>query len=98
MGAVFGIKALTDQPSPTTGNGVTYGDLQSQQNTAHTEAIVADACFGAAGAAAIAALVLYFARTKDAAPTQTAFAPTSGLGVRPLLAPSTGGLLLGGTF
>jgi len=95
-GVGFGIKALVDQPGSSFKTGVdgTYADLQSRVSTAHTDAVVADACFGVAGAAAIGAVVLYFARYRD---KPTPSSSGASVVVRPLLG-QTPGLMLGGSF
>ena len=93
-GVVFGIKALGDKPSTyTVSPTLSVKDLQNQQNNAHGEGIVADACFGGAIAAAAVAAGLYFARYRDPAPRRTSL-----LVVAPLVLPSTGGVVLGGAF
>jgi tetratricopeptide (TPR) repeat protein len=101
VGAVFGVKALVDQPSnAVTGPNETFAQEQSQQNSAHTEAIVADVCFGGAIAAAVAATVLYFARYKDeGGARKTGLAPGPGaLTPLPWVGPSAAGLVVGGSF
>ncbi len=71
FGAVFGIKALADQPDLVTGKGVTYADLTSEQQHAHTEGILADVGFGVGVAAAAITAYLYFGRTKDKTPPRS---------------------------
>jgi tetratricopeptide (TPR) repeat protein len=107
-GTVLGIKALGDQPSNfvTGENGATIASEQSQQDKAHTEAVAADVCFGLAGAAAVAAAVLYFARYRDAgqpppspsSPPAVSQTGVTSLMLAPMFAPSSGGLSLGGRF
>ncbi len=102
-GTILGVKALSDQPSnAVTGeNGLTLQGYQNELNSAHALAVGADVCFGAAGAAAIVAGVLYFARYKDA-PAPAASAPPqpaeSSLTFAPLVGKSGGGLVFGGSF
>jgi tetratricopeptide (TPR) repeat protein len=95
-GVAFGVKALGDKPSAsfTTGVNGTYQDLANETSKAHSEAVVADICFGAAAAAAVATAVLYFARTRDVQQKPQA----GGVMVEPLVGGRAGGLLLGGTF
>lgn len=70
-GITFGAIAIATRPSGfTTGTDGTYADLQSKTERAHTMAIVADIGFGVGVIAAVAALYLYFGRTKDPARAQ----------------------------
>jgi hypothetical protein len=95
-GVVIGIKALSDKPTSfVTGKSGTFSDLESQVSSAHTEAVVSDACFIGAGVAAAGAAVLYFARYRDDAP---AGSKSSWFSVAPLVSASSGGLLLSGSF
>jgi tetratricopeptide (TPR) repeat protein len=100
-GTVLGIKALADKPSNfvTGRDGATYAGEQLAENNAHTEAVVADACFGGAAAAAVAATVLYAARYKDL-PRDSAASGSSqaALSLVPTLSRGGGGLSLGVTF
>lgn len=91
FGVVMGVKALEDRPAEgfETGPNGSYADLQSQQDTAHREAIVADLGFGGAALGALATTVLYFARRRDPA------APTTTVGTRVAVSPFAGG---GGLF
>jgi tetratricopeptide (TPR) repeat protein len=69
-GATFGAIALGTRPNNfTTGTDGSYADLQSKTDNAHTFAIIADVGLGVAVVAGIAALYLYFGRTKE--PTKT---------------------------
>jgi tetratricopeptide (TPR) repeat protein len=92
---VMSVKAKVDEP-PTpfvTGRDGTYSELQSRTDTAHREAIFADAGFGLAIAAGITAAVLYFARTGDSsapAPAPVTVSPTPLTG--------GGGLIVQGSF
>jgi len=96
-GTVFGVKALGDRPSTfVTTPTVTVGTLQTELNKAHNEAVVADVCFGGAIAAAVATAVLYFGRYRDV--TAPEAARSASLTLTPLVQPSSGSLLLGGTF
>ena len=109
-GVGFGIKALADKPSSfVTGTNGSYQQLQNDVSTAHTEAVVADICFGAGAAAAITAVVLYFARERDPDGSSSTPAPSSTSSsssslatptftVRPMLGQTRGGLLLVGSF
>jgi tetratricopeptide (TPR) repeat protein len=76
-GATFGAIALGTRPNNfTTGTDGTFADLQSKTDDAHTFAIIADVSLGVAVVAGIAALYLYFGRTKE--PTKTGrIAPTA---------------------
>jgi tetratricopeptide (TPR) repeat protein len=101
-GMVFGIKALSDQPSGfVTGKNGTLGTLDSQQSSAHTEAVIADACFGGAIAAAAVTAGLYFLRYKDepTSPAKSGARPAPFLVFAPLVRSGSGGeLLLSGRF
>jgi tetratricopeptide (TPR) repeat protein len=96
VGVVMGVKALGDKPSSGFVAGVngTAADLASQTSTAHSDAVVADVCFAGAIVAAAAAAGLYFGRYRDA-PSAPKHAH---LMLAPLVAPSLGGVLLGGSF
>jgi len=76
FGVVMAVKAKTDQPSSdfVTGRDGTYADLSNRVNSSHTEAVVADICFGISAAAGAAAAYLFFARPRDSLPPQ----PTTG--------------------
>jgi len=105
-GVGVGIKALTDKPSGfVTGTNGSYQQLQSDVSTAHTEAVVADICFGTAAAAAVTAVILYFARERDpssssgsSSPSAPASPSSSSFTVRPMLGQTQGGLVLVGSF
>jgi tetratricopeptide (TPR) repeat protein len=85
FGTVMAIKAVVDRPTGfVTGPDGTYPVLQDKTDTAHREAIIADASFGLSVVAGITAAVLYFARPRAAAAT-TADPPTVSV------APITGG-------
>jgi tetratricopeptide (TPR) repeat protein len=97
VGALFGVKALVDRPSGTSGeNGITPMSLQAEQSHAHTEGIVADVGFGVGVAALAITAYLYFGRTKSAAPPRSGtswfFAPATTSGGKPSV------LILGGRF
>jgi tetratricopeptide (TPR) repeat protein len=97
VGVVMGVKALADKPSNLmTGPTVMYSDLTNQQSSAHTEAVVADVCFGTAVVAAGVAAGLYFGRYRD--PPQAGSKHARAWTVAPLVAPSLGGVVMGGTF
>jgi tetratricopeptide (TPR) repeat protein len=95
-GVIFGVKALGDKAGSTTSATVSITDLMNSEHTAHTEAIVADVCFGGAAVAAGVAAGLYFFRYRDDAPPPHKQA--SSFTVTPLLQPSFGGLLVARTF
>jgi hypothetical protein len=90
----MGVKAEVDKPPSgwVTGQTGSYSDLVSRTDTAHREAIYADAGFGLSIVAGITAAVLYFARTSDsaAASTPPAVSPTPVTG--------GGGLVVQGSF
>ncbi len=67
VGAVFGLKALSDVPpsNATTSRTNPFSNLQSKEDTARKEAFVSDIGFAVGGAGIIAAAVLYLAREKD---------------------------------
>jgi tetratricopeptide (TPR) repeat protein len=94
FGTVMGVKAQVDKPPSgwVTGKDGTYSDLQSRTDTAHREAIFADAAFGLSIMAGVTAAVLYFARTSDSAP---ASAPPA---VSPAPLAGGGGLVVQGSF
>jgi tetratricopeptide (TPR) repeat protein len=95
-GVVFGVKALADKAGNTTSATVSYQDLVNSQHSAHTDAVVADVCFGGAVVAAGVAAGLYFLRYRDDAPPPSK--QSRSLTVAPFVQPSIGGLLVGGTF
>jgi hypothetical protein len=65
FGVVVGVKALFDRPTHfVTGVDGSYSDLLDRVHTAHTEAVAADVGFGVAGAAGVAAAILYLTRTR----------------------------------
>lgn len=98
VGVVMGVKALGDKPSGyVTGVNGSFADYQSQANTAHTEAVVSDVCFVGAVVAAGAAAGLYFFRYRDA-PSPSGTPHKLAFTIAPLVAPSLGGVVLGGTF
>jgi tetratricopeptide (TPR) repeat protein len=86
VGIVMGIKAESDKPPNNfvTGKNGTFADLQNRQNTAHSEAVVADIGFGVAILAAAATTYLFLGRPRDAAPpsssTTVSVAPLTGGG------------------
>jgi tetratricopeptide (TPR) repeat protein len=66
LGTVLGVKALGDQPKNfVTGKDGSYATYLSDQQHAHTEAIISDVGFGVGVAAAAIAAYLYFGRTKN---------------------------------
>jgi tetratricopeptide (TPR) repeat protein len=69
IGGGFAISALAKKPGDkaTTGNGVTYADLQEQAASAHRHAIVADISFALAAASAGAAVYLALSARKPSA-------------------------------
>ena len=89
FGTVMAVKAVTDRPTGfVTGPDGTYPVLQDKTDTAHREAIIADASFGLSVVAGITAVVLYFARPRAADPTTAPDPPAVSL------APITGGAAL----
>ncbi|MDB4934942.1 MAG: TonB-dependent receptor [Labilithrix sp.] len=94
VGAAFGILALSNRPSSfVTGRDGTFDKLQSKNDDAHTQAIVADVGFGIGIAAALVTAYLYFGRSKNPQePKRAAFVPSAS----PV--PSGGVLMLGGSF
>ena len=94
VGTVFGIKALSDSPpsSFVTGRDGTYQDLQSQQASAHREAIVADIGLGVGVAAALVTAYLYFGRSRGTS------VPATSATVSAAPAMGGGALLLQGSF
>jgi tetratricopeptide (TPR) repeat protein len=84
FGTTFGIKALHDEPGVFfTGRSISYASALAAQQSAHTEAILADVGFGVGVAAAAIAAYLYFGRTKNppsAKETTVSFAPVTGGG------------------
>jgi tetratricopeptide (TPR) repeat protein len=97
VGAIFGIKALSDQPSGLVSgkDGNTPTSIEALQQHAHTEGIVADVGFGVGVAALAVTAYLYFGRTKAAAPDK------AGVSV-PVVTAAAGGhgavFVLGGKF
>lgn len=104
VGATFGILALSNKPTGfVTGRDGTYDTLQTKTSDAHTQAIVADIGFGVGIAAALVTAYLYFARSKEAAPSHATRAParaSSAASFAPSFSASSSGgaLLVGGTF
>ncbi len=87
FGTVMAVKAKVDRPSGfVTGRDGTFADLQDKTDTAHHEAIIADAGFGLSIVAGITSAVLYFARPRDTPPATAAPGPTTVSAV-----PITGG-------
>ncbi len=86
FGTVMAVKAVADRPTNfVTGADGTYPVLRDKTDSAHREAIIADASFGLSVAAGITAAVLYFARPRAAAATTAPDPPTVSV------APITGG-------
>jgi tetratricopeptide (TPR) repeat protein len=72
FGTTFGVKALADRPTNfVTGKDGPYSTYLSDQQHAHTEAILADVGLGVGVAAAAIAAYLYFGRTKEKTPPRT---------------------------
>jgi hypothetical protein len=94
FGTVMGVKATVDKPPAgwVTGRDGTYSELANRADTAHREAMFADAGFGLSIVAGITAAVLYFARTSDSA---TVGAPPA---VSPAPLTGGGGLVVQGSF
>lgn len=83
LSAAFGISAVARNPGagPTTGDGVSAGDLAGRAHTAHAHAMVADATLIIGLVAAGAATTLYL--------TTPPSAPTAALAPRLALAPGS---------
>ncbi len=96
LGAIFAARTAALRPSaePTTGNGVSVDDLQRQNRQAGTSAIVAEVCFGVAGAAALSGISLAIVATSGKSPpAQGKTQPRAALApvVAPVIAPGFGG-------
>ncbi|MEO6572874.1 MAG: tetratricopeptide repeat protein [Polyangiaceae bacterium] len=100
VGTIFGLKATSDKPAAgfTTGpGGMSFGDVQAKQNSAHSEAVLADIGFAVGIAATVTTAVLYFARNKKPHHAEPASGKASvSAGVTPHL--HGGGVFIGGTF
>src|SRR5207244_1318251 len=71
VGTVFGVRALTLDPSgESTGPGVSLADLRSRAAGAHTAALVADLSFGLSLAAGATGATLYFGRVAEPGPRE----------------------------
>jgi tetratricopeptide (TPR) repeat protein len=93
VGTIFGIRALSQRPNDfVTGRDGSIDDLRSQTDSAHTSAIVADIGIGVGAVATLAALYLYFGRTRP--PVKTGFAGVAA----PAAIPGGGALMFGGVF
>ncbi len=99
VGTIFGIKATSDKPAAgfTTGSGgMSYASVQAKQDTAHSEAVLADVCFAVGIAATVSTAVLYFARMKKPHHVE---APKGGeTTISASVTPHGGGVLIGRTF
>lgn len=99
LGTIFGIKATSDKPAAgfTTGaGGMSFASVQAKQDSAHSEAVLADVCFAVGVVATVSTAVLYFARMKNLHPAE---APKSGkASVSASVTAHGGGVLIGGTF
>ena len=84
FGTVMGVKAKVDKPPSdfVTGQDGSYQDLISRTDSAHREAVIADAGFGLSIAAGITAAVLYFGRSRDSATAKAA--GLSGVSAAPI--------------
>jgi tetratricopeptide (TPR) repeat protein len=84
VGIGMAAKAESDKPPANfiTGKNGTYDDLVNRTNQAHSEAVAADVCFGAAIVFAAATTYLYFGRPRKGAPASTGVsaAPMTGGG------------------
>ncbi len=95
---VLGIKALSDRPANpfVLGKDGTYAQVNDQVDQAHDEAIVADMGFGVSIAAAAAAAVLYFGRSKNAPIGSPSASGTPKVSVTPRV--GGGALVVQGSF
>ncbi len=95
VGIVLGVKALADRPTNfVAGKTGTFQELESQQQSAHNEAIVADIGLGVGVAAAAVTAYLYFGRTKkprDKTTTRVTVSPVASGGQGAVV-------MLGGSF
>lgn len=93
VGTIFGVRALTQRPKDfVTGRDGSFADLESQTDAAHTSAVVADIGLGVGAVATLAALYLYFGRSREPARTGLRAAPA------PAVWRGGGGIAVGGTF
>lgn len=76
-GAVFGVLALTTNPDSgvRTGDSLPWSQVNDDNSRAQTFGLVADIGLGVGIAAAATTAILYFARTKDAPASKSAFVP-----------------------
>jgi tetratricopeptide (TPR) repeat protein len=79
VGAVFGVRALTLEPSgESTGPNASFASLRDRAERAHSAAVLADVAFSTSLLAGATAATLYFGRYADASPArQTAFQPAA---------------------
>lgn len=99
VGTIFGIKATSDKPAAgikTGSGGMSFADVQAKQNTAHSEAILADVGFAVGIAATVTTAVLYFARMKK--PVRADEPKSGNASVSAAVTPHGGGVLIGGAF
>jgi tetratricopeptide (TPR) repeat protein len=94
VGAIFGVKALSDRPSSSfvTGKDGTYQDLQNRVANAHTSALVADVALIVGVVATGVTAFLFFGRTRDSQP------PTAQTTVGAAPIPNGAAAFVGGTF
>jgi hypothetical protein len=90
LGTVFGALALSSQPEgqARTTASRSYESLQAQADTAGSRALIADIGFAVGATSCIASALLYFLR----------FDAPKGATTRIGLAPSPGGLAIGGSW
>jgi tetratricopeptide (TPR) repeat protein len=96
FGIVFAVRAESQKPPSgfVTGRDGTYANLQSQTDSAHKSAIVADVGFGVGIAAGVTAALLYALRSKQAPKREVTGHAT--VSAAPL--PGGGAVVIGGAF
>ena len=79
VGTVFGVRALTLDPSgESTGPNTSFATLRDRAERAHSAAVLADVAFSTSLLAGAAAATLYFGRYADAVPSrQTGLQPSA---------------------
>ena len=98
-GASLGLWAVRERPTDfVTGRDGTYASFENKTSSAHHAAIASDVFIGVGIVSAVAAVVLYFARTKDVAPRTGSTTAFPGPGLRAWASPAGGAVGLGGAF